>query len=233
MSFSLLLRRWLEIQGIAKCGHCAGLVVSQTDNNGNQLAYSYDSALRVNGIADGKGRALGLAYNAQSLVSLVQDHSGRIWRYGYDLNGNLSTVTDPLGGVMRYTWQAFKGDGDGHTYQQLLSETDASGVVTVSYAYYYDLVNSYTEGQNRTTYERGYANTALLGQVTRRDAMNVMTTYTYGELGLITQDFDAFNVLTRYTHDPNGNSKKPSTPTRTPGPPPTIPWAECSAAPTP
>ena len=190
-----------------------GRILQQTDNNGNQLAYSYDSALRVSGIADGKGRTLGLAYNAQSLISLIQDHAGRIWRYGYDLNGNLSTVTDPLGGVMRYTWQAFKGDGDGHTYQQLLSQTDPSGVLTVSYTYVYDLVNSYTEGQNRTYYARAYANTALLGQVTRTDLMNTTTSYTYGELGLITQDTDAANVPTSYTHDPNGLQLNEGNPT--------------------
>lgn len=181
-----------------------GRLLQRLDANGNVVAFNYDGALRVNGIADGNGRSLGITYNAASLIASVTDHAGRTWRYGYDASANLTSVTDPAGGVMRYTWQAYRPSGDANTYYQLLSVTDASGVVRVSFTYSGSQVASYTEGANRYTYSRSSSNTALAGTVTRTDSVGVATSFTYGALGLVTQDVDGIGGRTSYAYDANG-----------------------------
>lgn len=181
-----------------------GRLLQRIDTNGNVVSYSYDGSLRPVGISDGNGRTLAIAYNSASLVASVTDNSGRVWRYAYDTNASLTSVTDPLGGVMRYTWQAYRPSGDANTYYQLLSATDASGVVQVSLTYSGNQVASYTEGANRYTYTRTTSNTSLAGTVTERDALNVATSFTYGALGLVTQTTDGVGGRTSYTYDTNG-----------------------------
>jgi RHS repeat-associated protein len=181
-----------------------GRLLQYIDTNNNVLVYNYDAAGRVNGIADGRGRTLGLAYNAEGFVGAVQDHAGRIWRYAYDLNGNLRTVTDPLGGIVRYEWQAYAEVQSGKTFYLMLSERDASGVLTVEYEYVGTTVQAYREGVNRISYGRSTTNTGLLGTVTRQDAMLVNTSYTYGALGLITREVDGMGGVTTFQYDDNG-----------------------------
>ena len=181
-----------------------GRLLERWDTNGNRVAFSYDASSRPVRVDDGNGRFLSIAYNGASLVASVTDHVGRVWRYAYDANASLSSVTDPAGGIMRYTWQAYRPLGDANTYYQLLSVTDASNVVRVSYTYSGNQVASYTEGANRFTYTRSTGNTPQAGTVTRRDALNVTTSFTYGALGLVTQDVDGIGGRTSYTFDANG-----------------------------
>jgi RHS repeat-associated protein len=181
-----------------------GRLLQRLDANGNAVAFSYDTALRLTGIGDGRGRTLALAYNGQGFVASVTDHSGRAWRYAYDAQGNLASVTDALGGITRYTWQAFKPAGDAQTYYQLLTATDPSGVVMVSYTYSGNQVSSYTEGSNRISYTRNSSNTASGGTVTRRDSMSVTTTFDYGALGLITREVSGIGATVRHVYDANG-----------------------------
>lgn len=181
-----------------------GRLLERWDTNGNRISLSYDSALRPVRIDDGNGRSLTLAYNAASLVASVTDHTGRVWRYGYDANANLTSVTNPANGVTRYTWQAYRPPADANTYYQLLSVTDPSNVLRVSFTYSGNQVASYTEGADRITYTRPAANTALAGSVTRRDSLNVATSFTYGALGLITREVNGVGGATSYTFDDNG-----------------------------
>jgi RHS repeat-associated protein len=181
-----------------------GRLLQRIDTNGNAINFSYDASLRPVRIDDGNGRSLAITYNGASLVASVTDHAGRVWRYAYDTNASLTSVTDPANGVMRYTWQAYRPSGDANTYYQLLSVTDPSNVVRVSFTYTGNQVASYTEGANRITYTRPAGNTALAGTVTRRDSLNVTTSYTYGALGLITREVDGIGGATSYTFDANG-----------------------------
>lgn len=181
-----------------------GRLLQRIDTNGNAINFSYDVSLRPVRIDDGNGRSLAITYNGASLVASITDHAGRVWRYAYDTNANLTSVTDPANGVMRYTWQAYRPSGDANTYYQLLSVTDASNVVRVSYTYSGNQVASYTEGANRITYTRPTSNTTLAGTVTRRDALGVTTSFTYGALGLITREVDGIGGATSYTFDNNG-----------------------------
>jgi RHS repeat-associated protein len=181
-----------------------GRLLERWDTNGNKISFTYDAAARPVGISDGNGRSLSIAYNSASLVASVTDHSGRVWRYTYDAAANLTSVTDPLGGAMRYTWQTYRPPADANTYYQLLSVTDASNVVQVSFTYTGNQVASYTEGANRYTYTRPASNTSLAGTVTRRDSVNVTTSFTYGALGLITRDVDGIGGVKSYSFDNNG-----------------------------
>lgn len=181
-----------------------GRLLERWDTNGNRVSFSYDSSLRPVRVDDGNGRSLTMAYNAASLVASVTDHTGRVWRYSYDTNANLTSVTDPANGVMSYTWQAYRPPADANTYYQLLSVTDPSNVVRVSFTYTGNQVASYTEGADRITYTRPAANTALAGTVTRRDSLNVATSFTYGALGLITREVNGIGGATSYTFDDNG-----------------------------
>ncbi|MEO6664929.1 MAG: RHS repeat-associated core domain-containing protein [Rubrivivax sp.] len=181
-----------------------GRLLERSDVNDNRVTFDYDSATRPVRMADTSGRSLQFAYNGASLVASVTDHTGRVWRYGYDTAANLTSVTDPLGGVMRYTWQPYRPSGDANTYYQLLSVTDAANVVQISFTYSGNQVASYTEGANRYTYTRPTTNTTLAGTVTRRDSLNVATSFTYGALGLVTQDVDGIGGRTSYTYDSNG-----------------------------
>jgi RHS repeat-associated protein len=181
-----------------------GRLLERWDTNGNRISFNYDVSLRPIRMADSNGRALTIAYNGASLVASVTDQAGRVWRYGYDVSANLTSVTDPAAGVMRYTWQAYRPSGDANTYYQLLSVTDASNVVRVSFTYTGNQVASYTDGANRFTYTRPASNTTLAGTVARRDSLNVSTSYTYGALGLITRELDGIGGATAYTFDSNG-----------------------------
>ena len=181
-----------------------GRLLERVDVNGNRVTFNYDSAIRPTRMADSNGRFLQIAYNAAGLVDTVADHAGRTWRYGYDTTGNLVSVTDPAGGVQRYTWLPYRALNDAFTYYQLLSVTDPSGVVAVSFTYTGNRVSSYTEGANRITYTRQATNTSLAGTVTQRDALNVSTIFDYGALGLVTRDRDGVGGVTTYTYDSNG-----------------------------
>jgi len=181
-----------------------GRLLERWDTNGNRISFTYDAAARPVGVSDGNGRSLAITYNSASLVASVTDHSGRAWRYGYDASASLTSVTDPLGGVMRYTWQAYRPPADANTYYQLLSVTDAANVVQVSFTYSGNQVASYTEGADRISYTRPTSNTRLAGTVTRRDSLNVVTTLTYGALGLVTREVDGIGGATSYTFDANG-----------------------------
>ncbi|MDZ7858414.1 RHS repeat-associated core domain-containing protein [Sphaerotilus sp.] len=181
-----------------------GRLLERWDTNGNRVSFSYDSSLRPVRIDDGNGRSLTMAYNAASLVASVTDHTGRVWRYSYDTNANLTSITDPANGVMGYTWQAYRPPADANTYYQLLSVTDPSNVVRVTFTYTGNQVASYTEGADRITYTRPTTNTPLAGTVTRRDSLNVATSFTYGALGLITREVNGIGGATSYTFDDNG-----------------------------
>lgn len=183
-----------------------GRLLQRIDTNGNVLNHLYDSNARLVSMQDGQGRSLALQYNGQGLVSAITDHAGRVWRYAYDTQGNLVSVTDPAGGITAYTWQAYRPPADASTYYQLVTATDASGVVQVTYAYTGGSVASYTEGANLITYTRDSYNTEDAGTVTRRDAMGASTIFDYGALGLVTRDVNGMNGITRYTYDANGNT---------------------------
>jgi YD repeat-containing protein len=181
-----------------------GTLLERWDANGNRVSISYDTGLRPKRIDDGNGRFLLIAYNGASLVDTITDHAGRTWRYAYDNTGNLVSVTDPAGGVRQYTWQSYKPPADANIYYQLLSVTDPTNVVVVSFTYTGNQVSSYTEGSNRFTYTRSTSDTKTAGTVTRRDSLNVATSFTYGALGLVTREVDGAGGVTNYVYDANG-----------------------------
>lgn len=177
-----------------------GKLVSDTDNNGNTIAYTYDAGDQLVEMNDGNGRSFTFTYSGCGRISHVTDHANRTWRYDYDANGNLISVIDPLDGVRQYAYTPYKASGDGYTYQYLTKITDPTGVVVTQVVYSNGKVQSYTEGQNRYTYV--YNTTSK--QTTKTDLLNSRWIFNYNDQGIITRLTDPLNNQINFTYDVNG-----------------------------
>ncbi len=103
-----------------------GLLVEQTDRNGNRLTITRDPFGSITQLTDPAGRALFFTLNTSGRITGVTDPLGRTVQYGYDATGRLGTVTDPAGGVTRYTY-----DGAG----RILTITDPRGITYLTNEY--------------------------------------------------------------------------------------------------
>lgn len=177
-----------------------GKLVSDTDNNGNTIAYTYDAGDQLVEMNDGNGRSFAFNYSGCGRISHVTDHANRTWRYDYDANGNLISVIDPLDGVRQYAYTPYKASGDGHTYQYLTKTTDPTGVVVTEVVYSNGKVQSYTEGQNRYTYSYNTASK----QTTKTDLLGSRWIFNYNDQGIITRLTDPLNNQINFTYDVNG-----------------------------
>lgn len=177
-----------------------GKLVSDTDNNGNTIAYTYDAGDQLVEMNDGNGRSFTFTYSGCGRISHVTDHANRTWRYDYDANGNLISVIDPLDGVRQYAYTPYKASGDGYTYQYLTKITDPTGVVVTQVVYSNGKVQSYTEGQNRYTYV--YNTTSK--QTTKTDLLNSRWIFNYNDQGVVTRLTNPLNNSINFTYDVNG-----------------------------
>jgi RHS repeat-associated protein len=177
-----------------------GRLVSDTDNNGNTIAYIYDAGDQLVEMNDGNGRSFTFTYSGCGRISHITDHANRTWRYDYDANGNLIGVIDPLNGVRQYAYTPYKASGDGYTYQYLTKITDPTGVVVTQVVYSNGKVQSYTEGQNRYTY--AYNTTSK--QTTKTDLLGSRWIFNYNDQGIITRLTDPLNNQINFTYDVNG-----------------------------
>lgn len=177
-----------------------GKLVSDSDKNGNTIAYTYNTDDQLSGMSDGNGRSFTFTYNSCGRISHVTDHANRDWSYSYDANGNLVSVTDPMNGIRQYAYTPYKATGDGYTYQYLTTVTDPTNVVVVQVVYSAGKVQSYTEGQNRYTYS--YNTTSR--QTTKTDLMGSRWIYTYNTQGIITNLQDPLYYSIAFTYDTNG-----------------------------
>ncbi|HHL45989.1 MAG TPA: RHS repeat protein [Gammaproteobacteria bacterium] len=246
----------IEQDGSYRLFNANGLLIKKVDRNGNSLFYTRDSTGRLTQMADEHGRYLDFTYDSTGHVVSVTDHTGRAWQYSYNSDGALTSLTDPAGGVRRYTWQAAElvdysllaqaGSssrasgapasapppfGTMHTYQQLTSVTDASGVTVLNVTY--ETINipgsvtgvpaektapgrrvkSYTEGSNTWTYNVTQRRSRKT--VTKTDTAGSVNTYTISRRdGQLSQkrdplgnterwQYDGTNQISRYT-DPTG-----------------------------
>ena len=177
-----------------------GKLVSDTDNNGNTIAYTYDAGDQLVEMNDGNGRSFTFTYSGCGRISHITDHANRTWRYDYDANGNLISVIDPLDGVRQYAYTPYKASGDGYTYQYLTKITDPTGVVVTQVVYSNGKVQSYTEGQNRYTYV--YNTTSK--QTTKTDLLNSRWIFNYNDQGVVTRLTNPLNNSINFTYDVNG-----------------------------
>ena len=108
---------WLG-QGMPLAG--VGLLVEQTDPNGNRMTIERDAFGGITRLVDSVGRAFTFTLNSSGRITDITDPLGRTVRYGYDSARRLETVTDPAGGVTRYAY-----DDTG----KILTITNARGIV--------------------------------------------------------------------------------------------------------
>jgi RHS repeat-associated protein len=112
-----------------------GLLIEQTDRNGNRLTVSRNTHGDLTQLTEPGGRALTFTTivfdpqnPASTRITQITDPLGRTVRYGYASAApfRLLTVTDPAGGLTRYTYTASGG---------VLSITDPRGTTFLSHEY--------------------------------------------------------------------------------------------------
>ena len=113
-----------------------GLLVEQTDQNGNPITIDRDTFGGITRLVDTVGRAFTFTPVASGLITDIADPLGRTVRYGYDSDQRLVTVTDPAGGVTRYTYD---------TSGRILTITDARGIAYLTNEYGFGKVDYQTQ----------------------------------------------------------------------------------------
>jgi YD repeat-containing protein len=96
-----------------------GLLLSQTDRNGNALTFSYTNDL-LTAITDTVGRGVSLTYDGSNRLTSLGAPLSRSVTYTYDGSGRLSTVTDLAGETTTYGYD---------TSDRLTTITDANNHV--------------------------------------------------------------------------------------------------------
>ncbi len=72
-----------------------GRLISETDTNGNQTVYGYNSDDQLIIVTNHYGQSLAFAYDANDHLETVTDSNGTVYKYQYDANDNLRTVIYP------------------------------------------------------------------------------------------------------------------------------------------
>ena len=80
-----------------------GTVGSLTDDNGNQIQFSYDDG-HLDSITDASGRTFDFSYDPDGRVEKIADPLSREIQFDYDDAGDLVLFTDPDGGTYAYTY---------------------------------------------------------------------------------------------------------------------------------
>jgi YD repeat-containing protein len=125
-----------------------GLLVEQTDPNGNRMTIERDAFGGITRLVDSVSREFTFTLNSSGLITAITDPVGRIVRYGYDSTKRLETVTDPAGGVTRYTYD---------TSGKILSITDARGITYLTNAYEFNRVTHQTQADGgKWTFQYSY-----------------------------------------------------------------------------
>jgi len=187
------------------------LIISREDINNNKREYLYDQNNALVAIEDSAGNKLSFTYGANGFVTAISDQNNRVWRYTYDIDGNLISVTNPLGGVRAYTYEKYQSDNDAKYYFHLIKIVDESGVIVVeveynkdivgSYAFQNTRVKSYTQGENKYTYNWNYLNS--YNYVTKTDSLGGWERYYLSDSGHIIQYTNSSYKSTYYNIDEN------------------------------
>ena len=156
-----------------------GLLISDSDRNGNTISFTYNAAQQLTTATDTEGRALSFTYNGDGTLSQITDPTGRTWKYGYG-SGFLQTFTDPTGAITTYSYDgtgrlaritdpvgnlsAVHYDGFGRVSAVVRNTTPTSGTgPQTNYAYsagdtstYWTKVTSTDPNGGVTTYQSDY-----------------------------------------------------------------------------
>jgi YD repeat-containing protein len=197
-----------------------GLLMSQTDRNGNTVFITRDSQGRVTTLTEPAGRLLTFSYTGTNLrIDRITDPLGRTVQYTYDGQGRLTSVTDPAGGLTQYTYNANHRmltltDPRGITFLtneydsagRVVRQTQADGgVFTFEFTMTGEFITSTkaTDPRGNSTLSRFNADRNLVSQT---DALGQTTTYERQPgTNLLLSTTDSLGRVTRFSYDVSGN----------------------------
>lgn len=176
----------------------AGKLLTQQDEFGNILTYSYNGA-NLSTLSDSRGNKLTYAYTSNNLLSTITGQNGQKVTYGYNTSKKLLTsVKDSRGVSYVYTYD---------NSRRVKTLTNALGGITT---------NSY-DGQNRVTAQKdplghvlkfSYDGTSLdqTVTITAPDASKTQEIYDSGQLVQRTLGYESDDTRTwKYYYDTSGN----------------------------
>jgi RHS repeat-associated protein len=197
-----------------------GLLVSQSDRNGNTVFIARDGQGRVTALTEPAGRQLTFSYTGTNLrIDRITDPLGRTVQYTYDGQGRLTSVTDPAGSVTQYTYDpnhrlltitdprnitflANEYDAQGRVIRQTQAD---GGVFTFDYSVTGGFISS-----TKVTDPRGNATTSRFNNfgylISQTDALGQTTTFEREpETNFLLSTTDPLNRVTRFEYDQSGN----------------------------
>jgi RHS repeat-associated protein len=170
-----------------------GSLMTLTDDFGNVITWTYDSAGRVQRVADsaGSGRYIDLTWGADGRVSTLTDNSSRQVKYYYDsTDGTLTGVADPsvsANAALRSTIYAY---GTGRFGKVLTQISDRWSRVISTLEWYSDgKLKSYTDGAydgspTSAGEKYTYAYNAAIATTTKSNSLSSIS-YQYDATGLV------------------------------------------------
>lgn len=198
-----------------------GFIISISDETANAISFNYDpTTKRLTSVSDDEGNQLLYSYNAKGKVSEIDMPDGNSFKYFYDVNNNLIGVVNPLNATNRYEYD---------TSHRLVAIVNPEGQVTVQIEYdSINRVTRYTEfGKTMTlTYSVSpeqwttetfpdnssrkyfYNDLAVITKIEYRNKSGSLigtVNYSFDDDGNITSHTDVNGNTTTYVYDDDGN----------------------------
>ncbi|MGN0106659.1 MAG: RHS repeat-associated core domain-containing protein, partial [Hominilimicola sp.] len=166
------------------------------NENGSVTTMTYNDKGDITSVQYPNGRSVFYGYDAAGRRTSFTDNEGNITSYGYDDSGNLSTVSNSDGILVQYEYNT-----DGTRRKQ----TNANGTYTV-YSYsggkVIKIVNYSSDNSVISSYEYAYNSEGYISSVTSE---NTVESYTYDEIGQLTEVTSSNGAVTQYEYDEAGN----------------------------
>jgi RHS repeat-associated protein len=207
-----------------------GHIVGVKDPAGRTVTFTYDLHGDLIAAKDANGGVTKFTYDDKHQLLTMTDPRGGVVTNKYDDQGRVITQSDPLGHATRYVYSGDNGSAAGGTttitdpkgntteehyqYGLLISLTRGDGTpAAATWSYKYDPatlgVTSETDPNGHTT-NKTYDERGNL--LTKTDALDHTTMYTWNDLNEQTSVSDALGVTTTNTYDTHGNLRSSATP---------------------
>ncbi len=177
-----------------------GLILSQTDADGNTTTLAYNAAGELTSLTDALNETTLFSYDTAGNRTQTTGPAGTSLQWTYDQQGRVLTSTDANGAVISYTYSPAG---------LLLTITDPTGAVTTITYDAAGLVATIADPLGRvTSFE--YDTDGNLTATT--DAAGAVTKAAYDALGRLTSLTDATGGVTTLSYDEDGNQVAEETP---------------------
>jgi RHS repeat-associated protein len=190
-----------------------GVLLTESDYNGNTAGYSYDPIGRVTRKTNPDGTSISYTYNDMNNTIDIRDEKGGETTYVYDNKGRLVEVRQPENLSTKYTYDPLSkitsvrdagSRSTGYQYDPIgrltyVTYPDGSGT-SLSYQDTQNAVEVTDGNGNATRYK--YDGPGNLVEV--NEANGGITKYTYDCIGDLLSVKDPRNLMTTYTYTMNG-----------------------------